>query len=67
MAMSLTRVGLIRVSTGPAMRVMLAGVAGWSSSAMIATAARAWAQGWQIAIRCAPGPIASRKAMMCST
>ena len=47
MASSLTLVGLMRVSTGPAIRVMLSGVAGLSSSAMIATAASAWAQGWQ--------------------
>ena len=66
-ASSLTVVGLIRVSTGPAIRVTLRGVAGWSSSAINATAASAWAQGWQTPIRCAPGPIAVRKSITWAT
>ncbi len=37
------------------------GVAGWSSSAISATAASAATQGWQIAIRCVPGPMASQE------
>ena len=52
----LTPVGLTRQSIGPAMSVRLAGAAGSSSSDMIATAASAATQGWQIAIRCDPGP-----------
>ena len=56
-ARSLTLVGLIRVSTGPAIRVRLRGWAGLSLAAMIATAASAAGQGWQTAIRWAPGPM----------
>ena len=58
----------MRQSIGPAISVRLRGVAGWSSSAMSATAASAATQGWQIAIRCAPGPIArgSRSGARCT-
>ncbi len=55
------------MSTGPAIRVTLRGVAGLSSSAMMATAARACAHGWQTDIICAPGPMASRNAMTWAT
>ena len=41
----LTPLGLMRQSTGPAIKVKLFGFAGWSSSAMIATAASAATQG----------------------
>ena len=51
----------MRVSIGPAIRVMLRGCAGWSSSAMIATAASTATQGWHTATICAPGPSTSRK------
>jgi hypothetical protein len=60
-ASSFTAVGLMRQSIGPAISVRLAGVAGCSSSAISAVAASAATQGWQIAIRCAPGPSAARK------
>ena len=65
-ASSFTRVGLMRASIGPAIRVMLRGCAGLASAAITATAASAETHGWQTAITCAPGPMNSRKRMMCS-
>jgi len=62
----LTSVGLIRQSIGPAISTRLAGVAGWLSSDISATAHSAETQGWQMAIRCAPEPIASRNWMTCA-
>ena len=59
----LTLVGLMRVSIGPAISVMLLGCAGLPSAAITATAASACTQGWQTATRCAPGPSSSRKRM----
>ena len=56
----------MRQSTGPAISVRLRGAAGLSSSAISAVAASAATQGWQTATMCAPGPMASRKAMICS-
>jgi hypothetical protein len=64
-ARSFTAVGLMRQSIGPAISVRLAGVAGCSSSAISAVAASAATQGWQIAIRCAPGPSSVRKCIRC--
>ena len=52
MANSLTLVGWMRVSIGPAIRVSVAGRAGWLSSDMIAAAASADTEGWQIATMC---------------
>ena len=49
-------VGLIRVSIGPAISVMLRGCAALSSSAMSATAASTGTQGWQTPTTCEPGP-----------
>ena len=51
---------------GPAISVRLSGVAGCASSDISATADKAETQGWQIAIRCAPGPITSRTRITCS-
>jgi hypothetical protein len=61
MANALTLVGSIRVSIGPAIRVSVAGRAGWLSSDITAAAASAETDGWQIATMCARGPILSRK------
>ncbi|MNG40497.1 hypothetical protein D3C84_1290970 [compost metagenome] len=60
----LTIVGLMRQSTGPAIRVRLTGVAGLSSSAIRAVAASAATQGWHTATRLTPGPTASRNWMI---
>jgi hypothetical protein len=65
-ASALTAVGLTRQSMGPAISVRLAGVAGCASSAISAVAASAATQGWQMATRCEPGPIAARKSIRCS-
>ncbi len=46
----------MRVSIGPAIKVSVAGRAGWLSSDMIAAAASADTEGWQIATMCARGP-----------
>jgi len=54
----------MRVSIGPAIRVMLRGVAACFISAIAATAASTCTQGWHTAITCAPGPICSRNWMM---
>ena len=66
-ASSLTLVGLILVSIGPAIRVMLSGWAGLPSAAMVATAASTCTQGWHTAITCMPGPRVSRNRITCST
>ena len=67
LASSLTLVGLTRVSTGPAIKVMLRGVAALPASERMATAASACTQDWHTATTCTPGPIASRKPIRCST
>jgi hypothetical protein len=59
----LTAVGLMRVSTGPAISVRLRGAAGCLSSAMMAAAASADTHGWQTASMCAPSPMAARKSI----
>jgi hypothetical protein len=56
LASSLTAVGLTRQSTGPAISVRLWGWAGWSSSAMMAVAAKAATQGWHTATQCVRAP-----------
>jgi hypothetical protein len=56
----------MRQSIGPAIKVRLAGVAGSLRSDISATADMADTQGWQIAITCAPGPIAPRNCIRCS-
>jgi hypothetical protein len=63
LANSLTLVGWIRVSIGPAISVSVAGRAGWFSSDITAAAASAETDGWQIATMCAREPIWSRKVM----
>ncbi len=65
-ANSLTFVGEMRVSIGPAISVRLAGRAGWLSSHMIAAAASAETDGWQIATMCEPRPISPRNVIRCS-
>ena len=65
-ASSLTAVGLTRQSMGPAISVRLRGWAGWPSCAMSAVADSAATQGWQMAMRCAPGPMRVRNWMRCS-
>ena len=64
-ASSFTRVGLMRQSIGPAISVRLRGVQRLWFSAMIDAAASAATHGWHTARTCAPGPIASRKAIRC--
>ena len=62
-----SRVGAIRASTGPPIRVRLRGRAGLPSSAISAVAASTATAGCDTASRCAPGPIASSQAMTCAT
>ena len=57
---ALAAVALMRQSMGPAISVRLAGVAGWPSSDINATAASAATQGWQTAMTLLPGPMWSR-------
>ena len=57
----------MRVSIGPAIRVSDRGWQGWSSSAISAAAASACTQGWHTATTCAPGPMARRNQIRCST
>ena len=59
----LTLVGLTRVSTGPAMSIMLRGWAGLSLGGHDRSGASAAGHGWQTAITWAPGPMNSRKDM----
>ena len=70
LASLLTPVGLTRQSTGPAIRVSVRGCAGWSSSAISATAASAATHGWQTATTCTGWPAwvctASMNFIMCS-
>ncbi len=67
MAKSLTLVGLMRVSIGPAIKVMLRGCAASPSSAINAAAARTGTQGWQTATTWEPGPITCRNLITWST
>ena len=67
LARLLTSVGLSRVSTGPAIRVMVRGVAGFWSIDITATAIRVCTQGWQTASTFPPGPIVSMKRIRYST
>ena len=63
-ASSLTLVGEMRVSMGPAMSVMLAGWAGSLRAAMMETAANAATVGWHTATTCEFGPRNCRKSMI---
>ncbi len=61
MASLLTAVGLMRVSTGPAISVMLRGWPGCPACAITAAAVSTWTQGWQTATTCVSGPSTSMK------
>ena len=62
----LTRLGFTRVSTGPAMRVRLAGCAGSSAAASSATAASTGTAGWQTATTWVSGPRCRSACITCS-
>ena len=66
-ASSFTLVGFMLTSTGPAIKVKLAGEYGLLSSDMMAVAAKQATVGWHTAIKCVLGPITFKKLMMCST
>ena len=65
-ANSFTLVGLILVSIGPAISVIVRGCALLPDSAISATAASTGTVGWQTATTCVPGPNSSMNCIRCA-
>ena len=63
LARSFTAVGLSRTSMGPAINVIVRGVAGLFALDITETAISVCTQGWHTASTLPPGPISSRKRM----